>query len=234
MTSPLFATTRWSIVLAAGDHREPTAAMALRDLCAAYWYPLYAFVRRDGVAEQDAMDLVQGFVADLLQRGELGADPERGRFRSYLIGALRNFRNNERRAQAAQKRGGLVTSFSLDDAEARYGREPSRERDPVALFERRWATTLLDRTVERLATEYRQRNREHVFDALKDTLTGGATLSYADKARSLSTTEGAVKVAVHRLRGRLRELLRDEVAQTVGDAADVDAELQHLFTVLAT
>ena len=200
MTSPYFATTRWSIVLAAGDRREPTAALALRDLCEAYWYPLYAFARRDGATDADAMDLVQGFLADLLARGELGAAPDRGRFRSYLIGALRNYRNNKSRAERTQKRGGDVASWSLDDAEARYGRE---------------------------------RRREGFFEELKDVLTGAAITNYAEKARSLGVTESVIKVSVHRMRGRMRELLREEVAQTVADTGAIDDEIQHLFTVLA-
>ncbi len=233
MTSPYFATTRWSIVLAAGDRREPTAALALRDLCEAYWYPLYAFARRDGATDADAMDLVQGFLADLLARGELGAAPDRGRFRSYLIGALRNYRNNKSRAERTQKRGGDVASWSLDDAEARYGREPADRDDPEALFERRWATTLLDRALERLEQEYRERRREGFFEELKDVLTGSAITNYAEKARSLGVTESVIKVSVHRMRGRMRELLREEVAQTVADTGAIDDEIQHLFTVLA-
>jgi len=221
------------MVLAAAAPSEPNAQLALRELCEVYWYPLYAFLRRDGVAESEAMDLVQGFLADVLERGELGADPERGRFRSYMIGALRNYRSNVRRAAATQKRGGEVQSFGLDDAEARYRYEPADTESPQVLFERRWAMTLLDRALERLEAEYRERKREAVFDALKDTLSGGAVENYAQKAAGLGMSESAVKVSVHRMRARMRELLREEVAQTVSSEADVDDELQQLFAALA-
>lgn len=230
---PRFDTTRWSLVLAAGDRQQPQAAAALADLCAAYWYPLYAFVRRDGMAENDAMDLVQGFVADLLERGELAAAPERGRFRSYLIGALQNFRRNARRAAKTKKRGGDQVVLSLDDAEARYTREPACTESPAALFDRRWAVLLLDRALDRLEAEYIGRGRGPAFGALRDTLSGASAGTYADKAAVLGISVSAVKVGVHRLRARMRELLRDEVAQTLASPDDVEAELQHLFAALA-
>ena len=233
MSSPRFRTTRWSMVLAAGVPSEPQAQLALRELCEAYWYPLYAFLRRDGVDEAEAMDLVQGFLADVLVRGELGADPGRGRFRSYMIGALRNYRSNVRRAAAAQKRGGDVQSFGLDDAETRYAHEPADTESPEVLFERRWATTLIDRAIERLEAEYRDRGRGDVFDELQDTLAGGAVDTYAEKAAALGLSESAVKVGVHRMRGRLREILREEVAQTVCEEGDIDDELKRLFAALA-
>ncbi|MCK5942085.1 MAG: sigma-70 family RNA polymerase sigma factor [Planctomycetes bacterium] len=232
MPNPRFLTTRWSMVLAASDAGEPQAPMALRELCEAYWYPLYAFLRRDGVDEAEAMDLVQGFLAELLGRGELGADRERGRFRSYIIGALRHHRGNVRRAAAAQKRGGDVRTFGIDDAEARYRVESGGGDEPEALFERRWATTVIDRAVERLELEYRDRGRQRVFDALKDVLAVGAVGNYAQKAAALGMTESAVKVSVHRMRTRLRELLRAEVAQTVSSEAEIDDELRQLFAAL--
>lgn len=221
------------MVLAAAGPSDPGAKLALRELCEVYWYPLYAFLRRDTVAEADAMDLVQGFLADVLERGELGADPDRGRFRSYMIGALRNYRSNVRRAAATQKRGGNLQAFGLDDAEARYRHEPADTDSPEVLFERRWATTLIDRAIGRLEHEYRDRGRGAVFEALEDTLAGGAVASYAQKAAALGMTESAVKVGVHRLRARLRELLREEVAQTVREQEDVDDELKRLFAALA-
>lgn len=221
------------MVLAASGSGEPKAELALRELCEAYWYPLYAFLRRDGTEEAEAMDLVQGFFADVLERGELGADPDRGRFRSYMIGALRNYRSNVRRAASTQKRGGHVQSFGLDEAEARYRYEPVDTESPESLFERRWAMTLLDRAIERLEGEYAERKRGNVFDVLKDTLSGGAVDSYAQKAAVLGMSESAVKVSVHRMRTRMRELLREEVAQTVPAEGDVDDELRQLFAALS-
>jgi RNA polymerase sigma factor (sigma-70 family) len=221
------------MVLAASEPGQPDAQLALRELCEVYWYALYAFLRRDGVAEPEAMDLVQGFLADVLERGELKADPERGRFRSYIIGALRNYRRNVHRASAAQKRGGEVSSFGLEDAELRYRDEPADTESPQVLFERRWAMTLLDRAIERLAQEYRDRKRENVFEALKDKLSGGGDENYAQTALGLGMSESAVKVSVHRMRARMRELIRVEVAQTVSGEQDVDDELSQLFAALA-
>lgn len=235
--SPRFATTRWSLVLSAKANGTPASQAALADLCVTYWYPLYAFLRRSGTAEADAGDLVQGFVARLLEKGDVDATPERGRFRSYLLGALQNHAANVRRAQRAAARGGGRSPLSLDfgDAAGRYAHEPVDVTSPRALFERRWALTILERALERLGEEYRARGRGPLFEALRETLTGQETsVTYADHARALGVSESAIKVTVHRLRARMRELVRDEIAQTVASEADIDDELQHLFEALAT
>lgn len=201
-----------------------------------YWYPLYAFLRRGGSAEDEAMDLVQGFVARLLEKGDVKADPGRGRFRAYVLGALQHYQANVRRADRAASRGGgrERASLDLDGAAARYAAESVDAASPQALFERRWALAILDRALARLDDEYRERGRGRLFAALRVTLTSTHTgETYAEKALALGVSESAIKVAVHRLRRRMGELVRDEIAQTVATPADVEQELQHLFEALA-
>jgi RNA polymerase sigma-70 factor (ECF subfamily) len=231
-----FATTRWSVVLAAGESGTPGSREALARLCETYWYPLYAFARRWGHTADEAQELTQEFFARLLEKHYLGdVRPERGRFRSFLLASLKHFLLNERDRVLAQKRGGGQPPIPLEieTAEGRYRLEPIETTTPETIFERRWALTLLDRVVRRLGDEYADSDRTRLFAALKGFLTGqGDTPKYAEVASALGMTDGAVKVAVHRLRRRFGELLRDEIADTVADPADVDDEIRYLFKVL--
>jgi DNA-directed RNA polymerase specialized sigma24 family protein len=226
-----FHTTRWSLVAAVRDPAEPTARQALAELCATYWYPVYAFIRCSGHDADAAQDSTQGFFTQLLEKGGLsGADQAKGKFRSYLLGACRHYLANEHYRATAAKRGGGQTTLSLDfpDAERRYLVEPIDVRTPDQLFERRWALTLLDRTLRELRDEYVASGNDTLFDRLKDSLTGEGA-SHAAVAGELGMTEGAVKVAAHRLRKRYRERLREAVADT---ADDVDEEIRDLFQAL--
>jgi RNA polymerase sigma-70 factor (ECF subfamily) len=226
-----FATTRWSIVAAAGASGSK-AGDAMETLCRTYWYPLYAYVRRKGRSPDDAADLVQGFFASLLERRAVAAaDPARGRFRAFLLASLDHYVANEWRRATAQKRGGGAVLVGLDfaDGERRYALEPSHDLTPDRIYEHRWALALIDAALSRLRAEYASRGRAELFDALAGLIGGDSDQAYADVAARLGMTEGAAKVAVHRLRKRCRELLREEVGQTVADDADVDDELRHLF-----
>jgi RNA polymerase sigma factor (sigma-70 family) len=228
-----FATTRWSVVVAAGQKAGgEDARAALETLCRAYWYPLYVYARRKGHAAEDAADLVQGFFASLLERRAVGrADRERGRFRSFLLASMDHFIANEWRRATAQKRGGgaVMVGLDFDDGERRYDLEPSHHLTPDRVYERRWALTLIDAAMARLRDEYEARGRGDLFAELAGLISGERDEAYAGVAGRLGMSEGAVKVAVHRLRKRCRELLRDEVAQTVAGEADVDDELRHLL-----
>ncbi len=232
-----FVTTHWSVVLAAGRSDSQRADAALASLCETYWYPLYAYVRRRGYEPQDAQDLTQEFFARLLQHHWLSqADPERGRFRTFLLTALSHFLANEWDKARAQKRGGAVhlVPLQLDTAETRYGREPADPVTPEQCYERRWALALLDQVLKRLGDECAAQGKTGEFQTLKPCLVGDRHAQpYAALATRLAMTEGAVKVAVHRLRRRYRELLREEIAHTVATPADVDEEMHHLFSVLA-
>lgn len=231
-----FATTRWSLVCAAGkENSEANAALAA--LCETYWYPLYAFLRRRGCSREEAEDVVQAFFARLLERGWVrSADRDRGRFRTFLLTALSRFLGKERDKARAEKRGGRRTRLSLDfeAGENRYRLEPADEQTPDKLFERRWALTVLDRVLARLEEEHQtDPARATRFASLKPLLTVSDGASpYAQVAESLDMTEGAIKVAVHRLRRRYKELLREEVAQTVCDPAAIDQELADLRAAL--
>lgn len=229
-----FHTTRWSLVLAMREGMEATAAReAMAALCRDYWYPLYAFVRRRGHAPHDAQDLTQGFFAALLEVGGVAADPARGRFRSYLLGALKHYLASEWNRATAQKRGGgrKVVEWDALDAEARYALEPADQGDADLLFDRRWAVELLDRAMGRLRQEFSARGEPETFETLKGTLTGADTPRDESAAR-LGMTEGALKVAVHRLRKRYRELIRSEIAETTETADEVDGEMHYLVAVL--
>ncbi len=229
-----FHTTRWSRVLAAqGGAASTQARAALSGLCKDYWYPLYAFVRRRGHAAHDAQDLTQAFFATLLEAGTMPDDPARGKFRSYLLGALKHFLVNEWHRAQTQKRGGGQPLVEWDalDAESRYALEPLDQGDADACYDRRWALELLARAMEKLRAEFVPKHGAETFDALKSTLSG-AGMPREELAAKLGLSEGALKVAVHRLRQRYREVLRAEIAETVGDAAEVDAEMRHLATVL--
>lgn len=231
-----FAGTRWSLVLAAADSRHPDGAVALEELCRAYWYPAYAFVRRRGFGPEDAQDLTQGFFAELLEKRTLkAARKERGRFRSFLLAALKFHLSHERERAGALKRGGAAAPIPLDadTAEGRYRLEPAEPQTPETLYERRWALVLLERVLDRLRREQEESTDRERAQRLMVYLGGDATAPlYREVAVELGMTESAVKVAVHRLRGRYRDLLRDEVLQIVDDPGKVDDELRHLYAAL--
>jgi len=232
----IFATTHWSVVLAASQGDTSEAIPALEKLCRTYWYPLYAFVRRQGQIPEDAADLTQAFFARLLAKGALAvAAPERGRFRCFLIGAMKNFLTNEWDRACAQKRGGTSVTISFDgiEAEQRYMLEPVDSLDPGAFFDRQWALSVLDEALRKLEAEQLAAGKERVFRRVQSFLTGdtgGGT--YADAARELAMTEAAIKMTVSRLRARCRELLRGEIAQTVEGPLEVDEEFRALIEAL--
>ena len=232
-----FQTTHWSVVLAAGQRVTPQSAEALEKLCRTYWYPLYAYIRRQGYDAHDAQDLTQAFFARFLEKNYLGdVDRAKGKFRSFLLASLKHFLANEWDKARAKKRGGAQTFIPLDNgsAETRYGLEPAHDETADKIYERRWALTLLDQVLARLQGEYVAAGKTRSFDELKVFLTGEkSSAPYSEVAAKLKLTEGAVKVAVHRLRHRYRELLRAEIAQTVGSPDEIDAELRHLFAALS-
>jgi RNA polymerase sigma-70 factor (ECF subfamily) len=232
-----FNTTHWSVVLAVSQSDSPRAQQALAKLCQTYWYPLYAYVRRRGYSAPDAQDLTQAFFEQLLERRSLtNAAPELGKFRSYLLTAMKHFLASEWKHGTAQKRGGGAQMLSLDWARAaeRFDLEPATHASPDKLFEKQWAVTVLGDVLNRLEREYRNENKAELFTALKQTLMGQReTQPYAELARQLGMSESAVKVTVHRLRKRYRELIHDEIANTLGDPTEVEAEMRYLFHVLA-
>jgi RNA polymerase sigma-70 factor (ECF subfamily) len=232
-----FVTTRWTVVLTAGRSDTTHARAALESLCKTYWYPLYAYVRRRGHSALDAQDLTQEFFARLLEQHSLArADRERGRFRSFLLAAMNNFLISEWEKARAQKRGGGRQLLSLDlaAAEQRYDLEPADDSSPDKVFDKQWALALLNEVVGRLENEYRRDDKVALFAALKETLAGAReSQPYAELAARLGMKEGAVKVAVHRLRKRYRELLQAEIASTVASPEDADEEMKHLFQALA-
>jgi RNA polymerase sigma-70 factor (ECF subfamily) len=227
-----FATTQWSVVLAAGSDNS-RAAPALARLCSAYWYPIYAFIRRQGRNAHDAQDLTQGFFAELIERESLaGVVKERGRFRTWLLAVLKHFLANEWHRSQRQKRGGRAVVVSLDDeAERRYLAEPIAPLTADSLFDRSWALTLVERALSKLESEWNESGKRAEFQTLKGTLTGGRA-SYSDLAGRLNMTEGAVRVTVHRLRNHYRDLLRSEISQTVALPGDAEDELRYLFKAL--
>lgn len=231
-----FPPTRWTLVLAAGRADTARAQRALAELCATYWYPLYAFVRHRGHAAQDAQDLTQAFFARLLEKNSLAdITCERGRFRSFLLASLKNFLVDEWRKQRSAKRGGgRVFSLDAADAETRYALEPVDALTPERLFERSWALTLLDTVYRRLQLEYAEAGKGDLFAALKFCLTGARSdVPYADLAARLGSNENTIKTLVRRMRQRYRELLRDEVAQGVASPGEVEDELNSLFRALS-
>ncbi len=232
-----FATTHWSVVLAAGDSNSPAAAESLEALCRTYWFPLYAYVRRRGYRPEEAQDLTQEFFARLLARKAFEhLTREGGKFRSFLLKALNRFLVNEWERHQAQKRDERKIAFSLDglDPESRYRFEPAEEMSPELLFDRKWAATLLDQAMNRLRGEYAAEGKAELFQRLQPCLTGAqCTLPYAALARQSGVSEGAVKMAVQRLRRRYGELLRAEVAHTVSSPHEVAEEIRGLIGVLA-
>jgi RNA polymerase sigma-70 factor (ECF subfamily) len=233
-----FTTTHWSLVLAAGSRTSPKSTQALAVLCETYWYPLYAYVRRAGRNPEDAQDLTQEFFTRLLEKHYLDAvRREKGRFRSFLLASLKHFLANEWDKAQTQKRGGGRSFIRLDDAtaESRYKLEPRDDASADKLYERRWALTLLDRVLARLREEHAAAGKAKQFDALKAFIGGerGAE-GYAAVGAALGMSEANVKVTVHRLRKRYRDLLRDEIAQTVGSEAEIEDEIRQLFATLSS
>jgi RNA polymerase sigma-70 factor (ECF subfamily) len=233
----VFATTHWTAVLAAGRCDSPHAQVALEELCHTYWYPLYAYVRRQGHSREDAEDLTQGFFARLLEKNYLeGITSDKGKFRSFLLVALKRFLANEWDRANRQKRGGGVLPLSLDwqDAETRYQINPADHLSPDKLYDRAWAVVVLERVITRLQSENAAEHKASLYGSLKSFLMmGKSEIPYAQAATTLDMSEGAVRVAVHRLRRRYRELLREEITQTLANPAQADEELQALFSALA-
>lgn len=230
-----FPTTRWTLVVAAGDTQRKEARSALVALCENYWYPLYAYLRRRGHAPDHAQDLTQDFFIRVLEGRYLDrADPEKGRFRSFLLTSLKFFVADEGDRQRAQKRGGGgIVSLEFSSGEERYQREPAHGETPERIFERRWALSVLDQVMEKLRTEFVRHGRPEHFDHLKVFLLGRSDGPYAVLAREMNISEGAIKVAIHRLRKRYRDLIRQEIADTVADPDDVESELRFLAGVLS-
>jgi RNA polymerase sigma-70 factor (ECF subfamily) len=230
----VFVTTHWSVVLSARNEESPRCAEALETLCRTYWYPLYAYVRRLGHPPADAQDLTQEFFARLLQKHYLqSVDHEKGKFRTFLLVALQRFLANEWDRQHAQKRGGFAPVVPIDQelAESRFATELGHTLQPDVLFERQWAMTLLERTMARLQEEYVATGRAKLFEHLQSCLAKDESASpYAEIAARLNLTEAAVKMAVHRLRARYREILRAEIADTVTSPEEVEEEIRHLFS----
>ncbi len=230
-----FATTHWSLVLEARGN-SPQSQSALAELCGRYWYPVYAFLRRRGSSPEDASDLTQGFFAILLEKEYLeDADRQKGRFRTFLLVAVSRFASKAYERDQAQKRGGGRRLLSLDvsQGECRYQHEPVDDWTAEKIFARRWALTILDAALARLRKDHEESGRITLFEALKVYLTGDSGAPpLAEIGRRLSMSEGAVKVAVHRLRERYRQALRDEIGQTVAEPADVEDELKALSAAL--
>lgn len=231
-----FNTTHWSVVLAAGDNASPHAAEALEKLCRTYWYPLYAYVRRQGHSPEDAQDLTQAFFERFLEKKSWQQARREGKFRSFLLTSLKHFLINEWKRLAARKRGGGVPSVSLDSAEAErlYHREPADNLTPEKLYDRSWALTLLEQARERLREEYAAEGKSRCFQMAEQFLPGaGSELTYAEAARQLGIPEGTLKSEVHRCKRRYRDLLRAEIAHTVLRRSELDEELSYLLTVFS-
>jgi RNA polymerase sigma factor (sigma-70 family) len=233
-----FVTTHWSVVLSARDPHSSRCLEALERLCRSYWYPLYSYARRTGHSPPDAEDLTQGFFVRLLEKDYLkAAARDKGRFRTFLLTALKRYLANEWDRQHAQKRGGFAPIVSIDQelAESLFAAEPAHNLSPDLLFDRQWAVTLLERTMTQLRTEYAATGRAHLFECLCNCITKDeSALPYAEIANRLHLTEAAVKMAVHRLRGRYREILQHEIAQTVSTPEEIEGEIRHLFAAFGS
>ena len=228
-----FNTTHWSVVLAAQSQFSPSAQAALETLCCTYWYPLYAFVRRQGHSPPDAQDLTQAFFEHLLRKNFLReVSPDKGRFRSFLLACLKHFLADEWDKIRSQKRSGGNLAISLDaqDAEARYHQEPVDTWDAEAIYGRQWALTLIGRVLDRLEQEFVAKGKAGPFERFQSYLLDKQGPAYAELAAEMGTTEAAIKMTVYRLRQRFRELFREEVAQTVTTPADVDEEIRYLLS----
>lgn len=232
----VFATTRWTVVLQAGGPTSEGSTQALEQLCRTYWYPLYSFARRSGVSVHDAEDLTQSFFTFLLQKDVVArANRDRGRFRNFLLTAFKNYHANERAHLAAAKRGGGRSIISLEgmQAEERYRHEPRNDLSPEKLYDQKWAASLLEQVLQLLRAEYVALGKAAQFDVLRRVIWGGHQEGgYEALARQVGMSEGAFKVAVHRMRTRFKECLRQEVAQTVATPGEVDDELRHLLSAL--
>ncbi len=231
-----FATTHWSVVVAAGLSDSPQSRDAFRALCELYWFPVYSFVRRTGQQIEDARDSTQEFFLFLLNKRSIGrADPERGRFRAFLLTSLKNFLANQRKKVATQRRGGRLKFLSLDyeSGEFRYRIEAAHDLTPEKLFERQWVLTLLEHVLDKLKTEHALAGHELQFDELKGTITGKlSSAEYQRTARVLGITEAAVKQLAYRLRKRYRDLFRLEVGRTVESETEIDEEIGRLLGIL--
>jgi RNA polymerase sigma factor (sigma-70 family) len=232
-----FATTRWTVVLAAGRDHSPQADLALEELCRAYWYPLYAYIRRQGRSKEDAEDLTQTFFARFLEKNYLkGLSSDKGRFRAFLLAALKHFLANEWDRANRQKRGGGATLLSLDwqSADERYHIDPADNLGPDKLYDRTWAVTLLERVITRLRNECAAEGKAQLFQHLRAFLMLGAdAIPYAQAAAELGLSEGAVRTSVHRLRRRYRELLREDVAQTLTESGQIEEEIRALLNAFS-
>ena len=229
----VFATTHWSVVVQAGDSQSPEAGFALERLCRTYWYPLYVFVRRKGKGHEDACDLTQGFFALFLEKHYLrSVNASLGKFRTFLLTSLTHFMANEADKARAQRRGGDRPALSLDEAaaEARYEVETADHETPERVFERRWVQTVMGLVLDRLAAETGQER----FEVLKDfMLAKQREISYEEAAKRLGMSVAAVTSAIHRLRGRFRALLYEEIANTVEKPEEVESEIRYLLSVLS-
>ncbi len=231
-----FRTTRWSVVVRASQSDEAASAEALEQLCRAYWYPVYCFVRRCEKGPMEAEDLVQGFFLKLLEKNYLAqADRERGKFRTFLLAAVKHYLANEQERMEAKKRGGGIEFLPLEgeDPEQRFAREPVCEETPELAFERRWAETILESSLRRLRLEFDGGGKVHRFDYLKPFLLRQKEASYREASEKLGLSEAAVKSAIHRMRERFQLLFREEIGQTVVTTQEIDAEIRHLLEVLA-
>lgn len=232
-----FATTQWSMIVSAGRIGHPTAQQALEQLCESYWLPLYSYVRRRGYSAEDAQDLTQEFFARFVQHNRVArADQQKGRFRSFLLTSFKNFLSDEWDKVRAQKRGGGMQFVPLqfETGEATYVHEPAENVTPEEIYERRWALTLLAKVLSRLKQEHEEDGKGELFTALTPCLIGERTAQpYAELAQKLGTTEVALKSAVHRLRKQYRQVLRQEIGNTVATEAEIEEELNYLFTVLS-
>lgn len=235
--SARFCTTHWSLVAAAAHAHDPASAAALESLCLTYWYPLYAFVRRQGKSAHDAQDLTQEFFATVLEKNYLhAASAEKGRFRTFLLVALKRFLAKEWDRSQAQKRGGGRIHVPLDAewAESRYLTEPADTLDPERIFERRWAATLLEQALCRLREEYERGGRGTEFEQLKEFLAAErGSIPYDQIAGTLGVSPGAARVQLHRLRKRFRDQFRDQIAQTVSNTDELDEEVRYVLAVLS-
>jgi RNA polymerase sigma factor (sigma-70 family) len=232
---PLFATTHWSVVLAAANEATPGAGAALERLCCTYWYPLYAYVRRQGYRPADAQDLTQGFFAQLLAHNSLAnVAPNKGRFRSFLLAAMRHFLSDQRERAQTVKRGGGAEILSLDAqaAEERYRLEPVDRLDAEKIYERRWAMTIVEQALAQLRKEAAAAGNTELFERLRRFVAGESESTWGETAAELGLSEGAMKAAVHRLRQRYRVLLREEIAYTLADPAEIGEEVRYLIRVI--
>ena len=233
--SPEFGRTRWSLVRRAANLNSPESREALENLCRAYWFPIYVFVRRQGHSPQDAQDLTQGFFARLLAHNSIAhADPRLGKFRTFLLGALKHFLADARRKADAAKRGGgiEIISFHQAQAEERYQLEPGDDRTPDKVFDQRWTVVLLETAAARLRDEFREAGKQRQFDVLKRFLSSeGDEAAYAQAGTELKTSGKAVAVVVHRIRRRFRYPVRSAIADTVSTPNEVEEEYRSLFSV---